>query len=73
MKLFELNMSDEGNNALEKWKADVKEAYPNIAAKLRFKGRVEQGVNTISAEIPGSDRSYGVFDVKTETGVVLPE
>lgn len=58
---------------LEKWKTAVKNAYPEKASKMRFKAKIEAGHSTISAEIPGEDRSYGVWDVKEKTGIVLGE
>ena len=55
------------------WIEAVKKAYPNIANKLKFKGRVEGGKNLFFAEIPGEDRCYGVFDMDKEEGEVLGE
>lgn len=55
----------------EEWMDAVKKAHPEVASKLKFKGRVEQGKDTISAEVSGEDRSYGVFDNDTGKGVVL--
>lgn len=70
MKLDEI-ISDAGMQALEAWKSAVREKHPDVETKLKFIGRVEKGVNTISAEVPGRDRSYGVFDIETEKGTVL--
>ena len=71
MKLFETRMEDNETAAMLAWQADVERAFPAIASKLKLKARVEHGVNTISAEVAGQDRCYGVFDVKSGTGVIL--
>ena len=55
----------------EKWQQEVKEAYPEYAAKIKFKARIEDGKDTVSAEVPGQDRSFGVWDNDTFTGTVL--
>jgi hypothetical protein len=55
------------------WKKAVLAKYPAVASKLKFKGRVEGGKDTISAEVPGEDRSYGVWDQDTDKGIVLKE
>jgi hypothetical protein len=62
----------------EEWKEAVKAAHPDVAARLKFKGRLEHGLSTVSAEIPGLDRSFGVFTIEGEwghgevgTGIVL--
>lgn len=57
----------------EQWMDAVKKAHPEVASKLKFKGRVEQGKDTISAEVSGQDRSYGVFDNDKGKGIVLEE
>jgi hypothetical protein len=57
----------------EEWKKAVLLAYPAQASKMKFKGRIEGKKQTVSAEIPGEDRSYGVWDMDDETGVVLSE
>lgn len=57
--------------ALAKWQEDVKAANPSIASKLKFKPRIEQGKDLISAEVSGQDRCYGVFDRDTCKGTVL--
>lgn len=56
-----------------KWKAAVLKAYPEKAKKMRFNGRVEDNQTTVSAEIPGEDRSYGVFYARKNKGYVLGE
>lgn len=73
MKLFEMKMTDQETQALMAWQAEVKKAYPNVAAKLQFRARVEKGVNTVSAEVNGEDRCYGVFDIESGKGVILGE
>lgn len=55
----------------DEWKVAVLKKYPTKA--LKFKGRVESGKDTISAEVPGEDRSYGVWDQDKEEGEVLSE
>ena len=54
------------------WENSVRVAHPDKA--LKFKGRVEQGMHTTSAEVSGEDRSYGVWDHSLNTGnVFTPE
>ena len=60
---------DQGIDDIIAWKQAVKKAYPQYADKMRFKGIGSQ----ISAELPGVDRSFGVFDLETGTGQVLDE
>ena len=55
------------------WKQAVLNSYPAQAKKIKFKGRMEGKKTTISAEIPGEDRSYGVWDQDEEKGTVLSE
>lgn len=55
--------------SVEDWKAAVLQAYPQYAGKIKFKGRGLQ----INAEIPGVDRSFGVYDLGAESGEVLHE
>jgi predicted Ser/Thr protein kinase len=55
----------------EQWKAAVEKKYPEYKGKFQFKGRVEGGKATISAEIKGMDRSFGVWDDDKDEGVVL--
>lgn len=57
----------------EQWQNAVKNAHPEHAAHLKFKGRIEGGKDTISAEIPGHDRSFGVWDHDEGKGYVLKE
>lgn len=59
------------DGSLELWKSQVKAAHPEVAGKLKFKGRNEDGKTLVSAEIEGEDRSYGVFDMGDEKGEVL--
>ena len=63
---------------MDKLAADSKEYLsltedPAQAKKIKFKGRMEGKKTTISAEIPGEDRSYGVWDGDDNEGVVLSE
>lgn len=53
------------------WQEAVRMQHRDVASRIKFKGRVEKGLDTISAEIPGEDRSYGVWDQGKEEGVVL--
>src|ERR1035437_3090996 len=57
------------------WKEAIKKAYPSYASKMQFKGRVERGHDTISAEVPGLDRSFGVWtgDEDDGNGEILGE
>lgn len=55
------------------WKQAVLNSYPAQAKRIKFKGRMEGSKMTISAEIPGEDRSYGVWDEDKGNGVVLTE
>lgn len=60
------------------WKKAVLASYPEIAHKLKLKGRVEGSTKsgryqTISYEIPGEDRSYGVWYPNKDEGSVLFE
>lgn len=57
----------------DQWKAAVEKKYPQHKGKFQFKGRVEKGKSTISAEIKGMDRSFGVWDDDKDEGVVLGE
>lgn len=52
-----------------KWEQNVRDTHPT--KKLKFKGRIENGMDTISAEEPGVDRSYGVWDNKQNKGTVF--
>lgn len=59
----------ENIQSVDDWKTAVLQAYPQYADKIKFKGRGLQ----INAEIPGLDRSFGVYDLGSETGEVLHE
>lgn len=65
----ELVESKEIDDKYEKWEETVRAAHPG--KKLSFKGRVENGVHTTSAEESGQDRSYGVWDHAVNVGHVL--
>lgn len=58
---------------IEDWKKAVKNSYPQHASKIRFNGRMEGGKMTVSAEVPGEDRCFGVWDQEDEKGEVLSE
>jgi hypothetical protein len=74
MKLCELTVADKTYSNFEEWQSAVKKAYPQHATKMQFKGRVEHGVDTISAEVRGINRCFGVWDGdETGSGVVLYE
>jgi hypothetical protein len=62
-------VEDEGIDKIDAWKAAVKKAHPDVAAKLKFKANVED--DTLEACISGQDRLYGVFDLDKERGQVL--
>lgn len=69
--VMENTESDKEYDDFDVWKHAVKSYYPG--KKFKFAGRMEGGKQTISAEIPGEDRSYGVWDQDAENGVVLTE
>ena len=62
---------DPGTRKLEMWKQKVRDRHPEYGNKIRFVSKDNGAV--VSAEIPGLDRSFGVFDMATETGQVLDE
>jgi hypothetical protein len=65
-----LNSVSEGaDEDYAKWQSDVNAKHPG--KKLKFKGRVEQGNHTTSAEETGKDRSYGVWDHEKDKGHVF--
>jgi hypothetical protein len=53
----------------DKWVSDVKAKHGS--KPMKFKGRVEQGVNTVSAEKPGGDHAYGIWDHDKNEGHVF--
>jgi hypothetical protein len=60
------------------WKKAVRASYPEIAHQIKFVGRVENAgkgtkLQTISAEVKGVDRSYGVWYPQKDEGSVLFE
>jgi hypothetical protein len=57
----------------DEWMDAVKKAYPHLADKIKFKGRVEDGKHLFFAEVPGEDRAYGVYSMDDEEGEVLGE
>jgi hypothetical protein len=70
-RTYELLKEETEYNNFDAWKRAVLDEYPTLANKIRFKGRVEKNKMLISAEIPGQDRSYGVWDQDAGNGVVL--
>ena len=62
---------DPGTRKLEMWKQKVRDRHPEYGNRIRFVSKDNGAV--VSAEIPGVDRSFGVFDMATETGQVLDE
>jgi uncharacterized protein YxjI len=70
-RTYELLKEEIEYNNFDAWKRAVLDEYPTLANKIRFKGRVEKNKMLISAEIPGQDRSYGVWDQDAGNGVVL--
>jgi hypothetical protein len=64
----EMDMDDH-DEKYTKWTQGVKDAHPDKA--LKFKARVENGMNTTSAEVKGVDRSFGTFDHDTAMGTVF--
>ena len=45
-----------------KWKSDIKASHPEVAARLKFISKPD--APHISAEVPGQDRSYGLWNHK---------
>jgi len=72
MKVNELFESDD-TKSLDDWKSEVKVKHREYAGKIKFKGRQEGGKNLVSAEVPGMDRCFGVFDLDKMKGEVLGE
>ena len=64
-------LTETSTEEFEKWKSDVSQAHPD--KKLKFTGRVEGNKMTTSAEVPGEDRSYGVWDHDDNTGHVFKD
>jgi hypothetical protein len=74
LKIAEMKMSVDKKYAnFDTWKKAVMAHHPQVSSKLRWHGRVEGGKSTISAEVPGQDRSYGVWDSDKNVGVVLEQ
>lgn len=55
------------------WKEAVKNSHPVHAKKIQFMSRMQGRKMTVSAEIPGLDRCFGVWDLEDEKGEVLSE
>lgn len=52
------------------WERAVKDQYPDLASKIKFKGNKD---GDVEAMIPGVDRLYGIFDTEKNEGTVLGE
>jgi hypothetical protein len=55
------------------WKQAVKNSYPQQAKRISFLSKMQGNKMTVSAEIKGEDRCYGVWDQEDDKGVVLSE
>ncbi len=51
----------------------MKKAYPDHAARMKFKSGGKKEDHLIYAEVPGMDRAFGVFNLDTLKGEVLGE
>jgi hypothetical protein len=58
---------------IEDWKQAVKNSYPQQAKRITFMSKMQGKKMTVSAEIKGEDRCYGVWDQEDDKGVVLSE
>lgn len=56
---------------IDSWKQEVHKNYPEHSGKMRFVSK-ENGKH-ISAEVPGMDRSFGLYDIEKNQGHVLTE
>lgn len=63
--------SDDYDKAEQKWRDDVTAKHG--AKGVKFFGRIEKGVHTISAEIPGKDKSVGVWNPEKAVGHVFEQ
>lgn len=77
MKILQRLLEDADTEKLKAWQEAVKKAYPDHASKIKFSGKTEKDPKTgkmknlVSAEVPGVDRCFGVFDTDEMTGEVL--
>lgn len=62
---------NEDVDAIDAWKHEIHKTYPEHSGKIRFVSK-ENGKH-ISAEVPGIDRSFGVYDIEKNQGHVLTE
>lgn len=62
-------IKEDVDSEFDKWKDSVLSTHSD--KKLKFKGRVENGKDTISAEESGVDKSYGVWDNDKNVGTVF--
>lgn len=58
---------DKPTQQFANWKSQVYRAYPEYADRMRFVHKGDQ----VSAEVPGLDRSFGLFDLRTHEAAVL--
>lgn len=55
----------------EAWKKDTAAAHPE--KNLKFRWRIQNGLHHVSAEVPGEDRCYGMWDHDADRGHVFHE
>lgn len=65
------SMLESTPDEVEDWKASVKAAYPEHSENMQFKSTDQ--AKHISAEVPGIDRAFGVYDMENLRGHVLGE
>jgi hypothetical protein len=63
------SVDDDYDAKYDKWADSVHAAHPD--KKLRMYGRIEKGTHTISAEVPGEKRAYGIWDPDRSQGHVF--
>lgn len=62
---------EDAEAAYKKWETKVKEKHGDKG--IKFKGRIESGVHTVSAEVPGQDRCYAVWDHDKNSGHIFED
>jgi hypothetical protein len=67
--ISEISDDDASQAKYDKWVSDVKAKHGD--KPMRFKGRIEHGVHTMSAEKPGGDHAYGIWDHDKDEGHVF--
>lgn len=68
--MYESKVEESIDQSFADWKANVASTYPKHANRIMHVAKPD---GTISAQIPGKDRSFGVFDPKKGSGEVLTE